>query len=245
MKKFVRKKCPATIGFKSSGQAVLVYCGQWSCKSCAKKLARKWAIRTYRHIEAAIDRTGQRWYFLTLTLGSYYKTASQGFARIKKLWQALRMYLKRKYGAFEYIAFVEGQPRRAGMPHFHIIMSLCPKEALNKKGEIIKHRVHNFAASRGFGFQADLTPVVSKKAAFYVSKYSSKGSEIVPKGFRRVRTSRGWYKLPKQSVLTVPARGEDIAHFILRVVENTGLDFETAYARYAQIMQQFDLATDG
>jgi hypothetical protein len=56
------------------------------------------------------------------------------------------------------------------------------------------------AASCGLGYIAEEEEVRSaRKAAWYASKYLAKSIEVIewPKGFRRVRTSRGWPKLPE------------------------------------------------
>jgi hypothetical protein len=236
MKKFRKSKCPTLVGFQKNGQACLIYCGQWSCDYCAKRLAKKWAIRVYMHIEAQPEELPVQWQFLTLTLGSGYKNAELAYSQLKKLWNRLRMAVTRSSGKWQYVAFVEGQPKRANMPHFHVIMSVEPPVQKNKKGQITKHALHNWGNSMGWGFQIDLKIVNSRKAAYYTAKYTAKGAGIVPRGFRRVRTSQGWYKKPvdPSKKLIVPAKTEDIGHFIARVSDETGLAPEEAYKRWSE-----------
>lgn len=240
MKKWKRSKCPATFGFRQNGMPVIVYCGQWSCPTCAKKLARKWSRRIYAYIEQEMSDHGTPWYFLTLTLSGYYKTPDQGYTHLKHLWEALLKFLKRHGGHFHYAAFVEGQEHRAGMPHFHVLLDVLIIDTTNKQGKITLRRVHDFAHARGFGVQATYGEVSSRKAAYYVSKYASKGTQAAPKGFRHVRCSRYWPRAPKQAPLLVPSAGEDIAHFIDRVNKKSGVVHEELYKRYSQIWQEFE-----
>jgi len=237
--KFAKRSCPVLCAFKTNGQATIILCGRWNCPVCAKKLAKQWARRVYLHLELRGVETGELWYFLTLTLGSGYKDPGRAFGQLRKLWNALRMYITRKKGKWEYVAFVEGQKHRRNMPHFHIIMSLEPPDCRGKRGLVTDHAVHAFAVRRGFGFEAKLETVTSHRAAHYVSKYASKGTDITPKGFRHVRASRGWTRPPKKLPYLVPAKGEDIAHFLLRVHDITGTPGETLAERWLKVQSDF------
>lgn len=181
-----------------------------------------------------LSNTGKTAWFWTLTLGRKYKTAEQGFDALPKLWDRFRKYISRLHtGRWEYVAFVEGQPQRGFMPHFHIIsLAKCPK------------RLKDVAVWSGFGYEATETKVSSGKAAAYVAKYASKQSPLTPSGFRRVRASVGWAKLPKRDdlALFVQAKGESLQHYLERVADETGLAYddlvdiwlakETAYDYY-------------
>jgi hypothetical protein len=233
------RKCPVLVGFTTQGATRLIPCGQWSCRKCAKRLARRWAVRVRKHIENQPKKRNTKYYFVTLTLGSKYRNAAQGFTAIRRLWDKLRKRFQRAYPDWQYVAFVEGQPKRGGMPHFHIISDRPPLAKRNSKGEITKHNLHNWAVEMGWGHQADLDLLTGTKAASYVAKYATKQHPATPKGFRRVRASRDWTKLPNDPDrrLLVPARGEDIAHFILRVHEATGLPAEQLYSAWAEAQQ--------
>jgi hypothetical protein len=236
-------KCPRLVGFTRGGDAKLIPCGMWSCTGCARRLARKWARRAYLHIEAKSE-TGASFYFYTLTLGSAYRyDVERGFRSLPTLWGALRKDISRKKGNFEYLAFVEGQPERRGMPHFHILMDCEPPAERNKGGKITKHALHNYAVKRGFGYETDLSLVGSKLASFYVCKYASKQHEAIPSGFRRVRCSQTWTKLPIDPFrrLLVRAYLESIADYIDRVNYCSGVPHEELYNRYANAVQ--DLQT--
>jgi len=174
---------------------------------------------------------------LTLTLGQGHTDPIAAYKTLRKLWNRLRMAVSRMDSngkRWQYAAFVEGQPKRQNMPHFHIIMDTLPPAKRNKKGEITKHALHDWAHKMGWGFEADLGQVDHNKAASYVAKYVSKGSGTVPKGFRRVRVSKGWAKLVRdpERKLLVLQKGESVVDFILRVGDRTSVDHPTLVDRY-------------
>lgn len=215
--------CPIMKAFTSKGQIVTVYCGLWTCPRCQKQLARMWAWRTRIQVESNQGVA----YFWTLTLRAKYRTPEQGFKALPKLWDTFRKIIQRYTGRFTYIAFVEGQPKRSHMPHFHIIvMKKSPK------------RLKDLAMQAGFGFEAYETRMNSGKAASYVSKYASKQSPVTPKNFRRVRASRDWAKLPDNGndPYLVRSRKESMLEFLLRVEYVTGVDIEVLRQRWQDAM---------
>lgn len=233
------KKCPVTVGFNLDGKCKPIYCGQWSCQECAKRLAKKWAKRVRDHINfqsaqhlAAVGEPGADYWFITLTLGSRYKTTIRGFEVLPKLWKRLHQQIKRKHPDWQYVAFVEGQPRRGWMPHFHIISNIPLPVKRNKYGRITKHATHDYAYRMGWGFQAEQEQVNSARNAMYMAKYATKQSPKTPRGFRRVRPSQNWRKLDKDpdKRLIVMAKGEGLAEFISRVSTETGLSMSLAYS---------------
>ncbi len=225
------RKCPVLVGFTTQGATRLIPCGQWSCRKCAQRLARRWAVRVRKHIENRPKKKRTKFYFITLTLGSKYRNPAQGFAAIRLLWERLRKRFQRAYPDWQYVAFVEGQPKRGGMPHFHVISSQPPTAKRNKQGQITKHNMHSWAVELGWGHQAKLDYLTGSKAASYVAKYATKQHPSTPKGFRRIRASQDWTQLPRDPDrrLIVPAKGEDIAHFIIRVHEITNQPAEQLY----------------
>lgn len=86
----------------------------------------------------------------------------------------------------------------------------------------------------GFGYQAYEKQLNSLKAASYVSKYASKQSDKMPKGFRRVRASRDWAKLPdyEGKPLYVRSKTESLTDYLLRVNRATGVDMDTLLERW-------------
>lgn len=243
---FEECRCPVTFGFNKNGKTKLIYCGQWSCPQCAKRLSRKWAQRIKEHIQKGEIDNETQWYMLTLTLGSRYTDPTNAYKALRKLWNRLRMAINRSNSdhKWQYAAFVEGQPKRQSMPHFHIIMDIQPPAGRNKKSEITKHALHNWTNSMGWGYQSDLGRVNHDKAAAYVAKYVSKGSAMVPRGFRRVRVSMGWTKLKVDPArrLIVMRRGESVIDYILRVGEFTGIDHNDLINAYFEGKQALALA---
>lgn len=245
------------VGFKAfleNGEIVTVFCGQWKCKRCSKKNAQRWAIRVIQHITAlereaseATKRTGAKherreFRFWTLTLRPSIKTAKQGYDVLPRLWDNFRKAMQRAYGdpLWQYIAFVEAHPKRGFIPHFHIITSLpvprvrVPRKDKNGKVYFRLLRLKDFAYKCGFGFEAYDKVITGRKAANYVAKYASKGSDEIPKGFRRVRPSKHWRKLEKldRPKLLVKAAKETNYAYIERVHNASSVDIEDLWERW-------------
>jgi hypothetical protein len=214
-------KCISFFAFTSNGKITPVSCGKWSCPHCSKENARLWAWRA----RLQLDCSPETYYVWTFTLGSRYKLPSKGYSILPKLWDNLRKVvvrwysrqLKEKNFKWVYMAFVEAQPKKRKMPHFHIITNVPAP-----------YRIKDFAVHNGFGHQAKQDEITSKKAAYYVSKYVSKGDPNMPKKFRRVRTSQSWAKLPPYvgNKLYVKSKKESITAFLLRVADETGRDLD-------------------
>lgn len=157
-----------------------------------------------------------------------YFRAREAYEDIPRMYSSLRKFMQRQFEGWTYLAFVEGQPKRAGMPHFHIIsLAKAP------------YRLKDLAVRFGFGYQAKEVLIDSPKAATYVSKYASKGDKNIPKGFRRVRCSQDWAKLPPRSraPYIVQAREETIDAYFVRVSESTHLFLDEVVEKW----MSFDL----
>jgi len=169
-------------------------------------------------------------------MGSNYTDVKKAYADLKKLWDRLRQTVKRDYvrkynfKAFTwmYMAFVEGQPKRHYMPHFHILSPFPAPE-----------RIKDFAVRCGFGFIADEREINGKGAAAYVAKYASKGAGAIPKNFRRVRSSQDWAKLPDvdSNLLFVKGKSEFVSDYLIRVHEATGVPMESLYSNWIRVHQ--------
>lgn len=205
--------CPSFYAFDTEGNLHAVQCGQWSCPTCAKTLARLWAWRCRLHVE----NSGGEAYFWTLTLRGKYHTPSQGYKALPHLWDNLRKRIQRQQARWSYCAFVEGQPQRDYMPHFHVI-------SLSKAPVRLKDLAHEC----GFGYQASEKYINSAAAANYCAKYASKTNPATPKGFRRVRASRDWAKLPEYEgdPLLVMAKSEFLSDYLIRVHSVTGVPLD-------------------
>lgn len=208
------KHCPQMYAFNTDGALIAVRCGSWYCPKCMKTNSLHWSWRVRLHLN---KRTGTA-YFWTLTMGRKYKTAQQAYAALPRLWDRFRKYIQRHHeGRWEYVAFVEGQPQRVDMPHFHIISLIkSPK------------RLKDIAVWSGFGHQAKEVKVHTDKAAWYVAKYASKQSPSCPRGFRRVRASTGWTKLPEKegAKLIVQAGKESLQDYLTRVASETAVPLD-------------------
>lgn len=177
------EECPnAKRAFNEDGWVVRLACDQWLCPYCRKILAWRWAQRVRYGIALRLDT--EPW-FWTLTLPGWVPTREKGYAILPERWDNFRKALQRSYPDFTYAAFVEGQPERGLMPHFHII-TFQPAPG----------RLKDLAVHSGFGHQADQQEVTGGYAAWYVSKYASKSTPGIPGHFRRVRISRDWPSLP-------------------------------------------------
>lgn len=217
--------CMATVGVTPDGTVFPVRCKRWGCPICAPINALHCAIKTANGVNA-IHAAGWRVKFATITQGSGVKTPEFAYRILFSQWDSFRnkwqYWAKKQGGNNLYAAFVEGQSRRSDMPHFHIIGTALPdKETLRK-----------WAVESGFGYQVDIQPIgASSGVAWYVSKYSCKGSDAasMPKGFRRVRFSQDWpgmlfraELLESESVVRLPE--ESYANWLLRAVRTFGVD---------------------
>lgn len=221
--------CPVMYAFDKKGHCIPVRCGQWSCPECAKRLARRWAsIAGY-----GVQTKGQgKAYFWTLTMGRKIKTPKYAYLKLPHMWDSLRKSMQRIYPEWCYLAFVEGQPKRGNMPHFHII-TLQPSPM---------PRLKDYVTRFGFGFQATEDVIKSRKAYSYVAKYATKQNKDTPKGFRRVRVSRNWpkrLKREKGDSLIVKSKKESLTDYFSRVSRVTGVTIDkimTSY--YSELMKK-------
>jgi len=224
----MRSKCPAGIrAFNGEGNVVLLACDQWKCESCRIALSYRWGLR----VRYGMALWPGESFHVTLTLPGQVKTPAFGFFVLKRAWDNYRKAMQRTVRKFDYAAFVELHPKRLGIAHFHIIaFQECPE------------RINDFAHHAGFGFKAQESIVEGRQAARYVSKYTSKQGAAMPKGFRRVRVSRRWPKLPEEVYeipIYPPGRKEEFAHYIQRIATITGEHIPDLMARWEY--PQFDL----
>jgi len=178
------EECPhAKRAFNAEAQVIRLACDCWSCDYCRRILAWRWAQRIAYGIALRSDR--EPW-FWTLTLPAWVLDAKTGYKVLPDRWDRFRREQQRGGREFCYAAFVEAHPHRGFIPHFHII-TFAPAS----------RRLKDLAVHAGFGHQAKEIEINGKIAINYVSKYASKGSDSIPRNFRRVRVSRQWPSLPK------------------------------------------------
>jgi len=214
-------KCPSGIrAFNSDGNVQRLACDQWKCDVCRKYLTWRCAKRVWLGVDAFDGNA----YHQVLTLPGQIKTPAYGFLVLRRAWDNYRKSMQRSLGKWGYAAFVELHPKRAGIAHFHIIsLAECPQ------------RINDLAAHCGFGWSAHEGIVVGVGAAFEVSKYVSKQGAAMPKGFRRMRLSQGWPKMPDavSDLIVYPkALAEGFDHYVQRVHCLTGADIPDLFARW-------------
>lgn len=179
---------PLLIGVSMVFKKVLVFqpaCKQWSCPACAEVNKKRWAVRAFHGYEQ-LSSEGLEPRFLTLT--SHEKlTPEQALWVWPKAWSVLGQRARRAADRFEYILIPE--QHQSGKVHIHAIETSVLGKTWWKKN----------ARASGLGYIADEEKIRDpQQAARYVSKYIGKQLDMLvwPRGFRRVRTSQGWPKLP-------------------------------------------------
>jgi hypothetical protein len=219
---FEYRECPyARRAFNERGELITLACDRWSCPFCRQVLAWRWASRVRFGIDLAQPRDPLFW---TLTLPARIVSPEWAYRKLPGLWANIRQALRREFGSFPYCAFVEGQPHRNDMPHFHLITFRWPHK-----------RLKDLAVHCGFGFEADISQINGPAAARYVSKYASKQPRAMPRNFRRVRVSRDWPKLPTPLYgLTVlyPKPRESVPTYVRRVAVALDEDYNLLMSRW-------------
>lgn len=160
-------------------------CKLWSCPHCAEINRRKWTYRAAHGVQVLIDQ-GQSVVHITLT--SHEKLDAEQTVRVLPFaWKKLRMRMSRASDVYDY--YLVPERHEDSRLHVHMLTSAPLPERWWKDN----------ARQSGMGYQAKEREVVDPvKAGYYVSKYLSKSIAETrwKSGFRRVRTSRSWPKLP-------------------------------------------------
>ena len=194
-------------------------CNDWNCPRCGQQRARE----EYGRIVAGAREIGKRCklYMLTITCegkGLSVQEAEDNYlVWTNKMVSNLRMQTKRGGKEWAYASVTERQGR--GHPHSHYLTTYCPPDAvLVKKGEwkssiaegrgyVARHDtlqsaiLEQASIRAGLGWVYDLSELRSVEGASrYVAKYLFKETiftTVWPKGWRRVRYSQNWPKLPE------------------------------------------------
>lgn len=195
-------------------------CNDWNCPRCGQQRAKE----EYGRMVVGAREVSKLYplYFLTITCRGKEMSLDEAENNYLKwtnnLLTRLRATTKRAGGQWFYASVTERQKR--AHPHSHFITTYCPIDAiLVSKGEIkfytttaqgfpAKHTtlqseiLERAITESGLGFQYDLSRVESVEAGSrYMAKYLFKASifeTIWPKGWRRVRYSNNWPKLPEK-----------------------------------------------
>lgn len=228
-------------------------CNAWICPRCGHLRA----CQEYGRMVAGakeIDSQGHPLYFLTLTCRGKemgLDEAEAGYMQwTNRFLTNARKCAKRDGWEWYYAQVTERQQR--GHPHSHLMVSFCPKDGIGysvgaelPNGAISRHEgiysqwLVDACVSAGLGPMADLSAVKSVVGvAVYAAKYFFKDAMSTewPKGWRRVRYSHSWPKLPKHpSPLAFPLvkiqdwqRMQDLGLIVFADSEHT---LEAAYSR--------------
>jgi hypothetical protein len=160
-------------------------CKTWSCPACAAINTKLWAARTH-YAANEIQEQGEGLQFLTLT--SHEKL--DGYTSLKvwpKAWKKLHTRANRAGGHGAYLMVPERH--KDGRLHMHALVTWDMKSSWWKDN----------GRACGLGFMNEVEPVrTAGGAATYVTKYLMKSLEDAfwPDGWRRVRLSRDWPKMP-------------------------------------------------
>jgi hypothetical protein len=167
-------------------------CKSWGCDYCAAVNMSFWAATAYHAMTSLIDDNNcqnQRNLMSFLTLTSHRKlgpTASTGV--FGHAWPMLSRRARRAASQGQYLLIPE--QHQDGRLHVHALETFALGRRWWKDN----------AAQVGLGYMADEKETYSPAgAADYVTKYLTKSLSATawPKGFRRVRTSQGWPRLPE------------------------------------------------
>jgi len=234
-------ECPMAVAFTTGGAPRLLYCGKWACRICAVRNSKKWAA-IGRHGIKQHPNKREKPVFWTLTIHPRIKTVKDAYEVIPKQWDAFRKAIQRNQGAFKYLAFVEGQPERSNMPHFHIIAYAEIPDDWRVRKDPTKW-IKDFAAHFGWGFEAYEEVITSRRAAAYIAKYASKGTPDIPKNFRRVRCSQSWQKpeQPDTDAYIVRSIGEALQDYLIRVQQACGRSLDDILEVYQKASTQLKL----
>jgi len=206
-------------------------CKSWSCPVCADVNRRLWGVRA-AHGFGILAEAGNLNNFLTIT--SHEKlSASASLAAWPDAWKKLTMRARRAVPDYQY--FMIPEQHKDGRLHIHAI----------ETANLGKRWWKDNARACGLGYMADESEVRSPAGSYtYAIKYLGKALEFTawPRGWRRVRTSQGWPKLPEMETVPgwtwLPLTQDQKLSWTVRMLENDGytvamLDHVTAW-QYAK-----------
>lgn len=192
-------------------------CKQWSCPACADINKKLWAIKAFFAAEV-IEGTHGKPDFLTLTSHEKLQAKASLFVW-PKAWSKLSQRARRKAKDFQYLLIPE--QHKNGRLHVHAI----------ETGGLGERWWKDNARACGLGYMAEEEEVRSPGgAAYYVVKYLTKSlqTDVWPKGFRRVRTSQRWPKLPHAPLpegwLFAPLEHDEPLNRTVTILEHKGYD---------------------
>lgn len=179
---------PMMLGKNRAIKAAVLFqprCKLWRCEDCAKINADLWIMRATYATHLLIEQ-GKPLDMVTIT--SHERLSPDQTIRIlPHAWDKLRKRASREVGKLDYLAIPERH--EDFRVHIHALV-LC---------QLGKRWWKDNARACGLGYMAEDKPVYSAHGAgFYVGKYLTKQlkDSCWAKGFRRIRTSQNFPKLP-------------------------------------------------
>lgn len=183
-------RVPYLLGLNTVQRRAILFrprCKMWSCPVCGPANAWVWSFRANDGAHSLHD-AGATLDFLTITPHERL-SPSQSWWVAPKAWMKLQARTRRAAGKFEYFAVPE--LHKSDKVHFHMIVT----------ARLGKRWWKDNARECGFGYQNDVKEVWELGGVTgYMNKYLIKtlAAASIPKGTRRVRTSRGWPKSGKR-----------------------------------------------
>jgi hypothetical protein len=193
-------------------------CNSWSCARCGVLVAKQ---HYGRIVEGAREISKEhQLYFITVTCRGLELSAEEATNNYGKwtnrLLGTMREKQRRAGNFWTYVQVTEKQKR--GHPHSHVLTTFAPHDLVDgAKAEyatspnnglvfqwvdcLRSDWLQEMVQSAGLGEQYDVSVVKDFEAASrYVAKYMFKPSQFTddyPKGWKRVRYSQSWPKLPE------------------------------------------------
>lgn len=186
-------------------KVVNLRCKKWSCDFCLKKNSAAWEVHLRKYV---LDHPGE-WYLLTLTANEHDRTMAASYKALQHGIDVLLKRARRLFGELDYARTFEKHPTSEALHAHFIIRGLSPYvvngctaklrpaqlAVIERKGHVGTWALQTWfkrtALDCGLGYMADVRPIKTMKAVWYVIKYLHKSaSEITIKGIRRVQTSQ-------------------------------------------------------
>lgn len=206
---------------EATGMAHVVQgcCNDWTCPRCGGLRAKHEYARIVNGAKV-MQQEARSLYFWTLTCRGKdmpLETAEKEYMKwTNRLLTSARTKATRAGEFWCYAQVTERQRRQH--PHSHLISTYCPPDAVSvcrgerlPNGRTAKHDTlwsEWFIAANaraGLGIECDLSLIRTPEAvAVYVAKYLFKTAMTTkwPKGWKRIRYSHSWPKLPVQENIT-------------------------------------------
>ena len=213
-------RCPYIFYRETTGTAHIVQgcCNDWTCPRCGHIRARQEYAKILNGANVLAEQA-MPLYFWTLTCRgkelSLWEAEKGYLTWTNRLLTSARTKAGRAGQPWHYVQVTERQRRHH--PHSHLISAYCPggsvsvcKGARLPNGRTARHDTLwsewlIAASSRaGLGTECEISLIRSPQAvAVYVAKYLFKDAVTTkwPKGWKRVRYSQSWPKLPKRETM--------------------------------------------